>query len=158
MLFRALPDKFKLSGSEKDAIRVFARTLSDRITARRPFTCVISHDRELRRLNRMFRRRDYATDVLSFPAMPDAPQAELGEIVISTERATAQARDFGHERIEEMRILMLHGILHLAGMDHERDNGEMARAEAHWRAKLGLPDNLIARGASARAARRKRRV
>ena len=145
MLFRALPDKFKLSGSEKDAIRVFARTLSDRITARRPFTCVISHDRELRRLNRIFRRRDYATDVLSFPALPDSPQAELGEIVISTERATAQARDFGHHRIEELRILMLHGILHLAGMDHERDNGEMARVEAHWRAKLGLPAALTER-------------
>jgi len=151
VLFRALPDKFKLSGSEKDAIRVFARTLSDRVTTRRPFTCVISHDRELRRLNRIFRRRDYTTDVLSFPAAPDAAQAELGEIVISTERATAQARDFGHERIQEMRILMLHGILHLSGMDHERDNGEMARLEAHWRAKLGLPETLILRAETRRA-------
>jgi probable rRNA maturation factor len=72
-------------------------------------------------------------------------ESTLGEIAISVERAEAQARSFGHSRLDEIRILMLHGLLHLSGMDHENDRGEMARAEAHWRAQFGLPETLIAR-------------
>ena len=56
-----------------------------------------------------------------------------------------QAREFGHSLSDEIRILMLHGVLHLLGMDHETDRGEMARAEARWRKKLNLPASLIAR-------------
>ncbi len=74
-----------------------------------------------------------------------ASHEELGEIAISTQRATVQARVFEHRRIDEMRILMLHGMLHLVGMDHERDQGEMARAERKWRMKLELPETLLAR-------------
>jgi probable rRNA maturation factor len=75
----------------------------------------------------------------------------LGEIAISCERAKAQAEELGHGRVEEIRILMLHGVLHLTGMDHERDAGEMERAEQRWRIEFGLPSSLIARAAERRA-------
>ena len=118
----------------------FARDLSRAATAGRPFDCLITGDAELHRLNRTFLGNDYPTDVHSFPN-GDA----LGEIAISAERAAAQAHSFGHSLLDEIRILMLQGLLHLSGMDHEKDRGEMARAEAHWRSKFGLPQNLIAR-------------
>jgi probable rRNA maturation factor len=73
--------------------------------------------------------------VLSFPS---GTNGELGEIAISSERAAEQAREFGHGIDDEMRILMLHGVLHLLGLDHEADKGEMARTEKRWRKKLGL--------------------
>jgi probable rRNA maturation factor len=117
--------------------------LSDRIANGRPFCCLVTNDEELRRLNREFLKHDYATDVLSFPAAQGAE--ELGEIAISIERAEAQAREHQHDVSEELRVLMLHGALHLAGMDHERDRGEMARAERKLREEFGLPDSLIAR-------------
>jgi len=69
----------------------------------------------------------------------------VGDIAISIQRARAQARDFGHTTAQEIQILMLHGLLHLLGMDHESDGGRMARAEKRWRARLGLPDGLIER-------------
>ena len=103
-----------------------------------PANCLITTDAELRRLNKAFRRRDYATDVLSFPGGP-------GEIAISFDRAAEQAAGMGHSVDAELRILMLHGLLHLAGMDHETDAGEMAKAEARWRKKLKLPLGLIER-------------
>jgi probable rRNA maturation factor len=104
---------------------------------------VISDDKELRQLNASFLGHDYATDVLSFPGSDGCDNA--GELIISVERAGAQAEQFGHDRIDEIRILMLHGLLHLAGMDHEHDRGEMARAEDHWREAFGLPNALIGR-------------
>lgn len=109
------------------------------------FHCLITDDHELRKLNRQFRGVDYATDVLSFPAEEDSGM--LGELAISAARASAQAREFGHSALDEIRVLMLHGVLHLTGMDHETDRGEMARAEARWRRKLDLPTGLIARAA-----------
>jgi probable rRNA maturation factor len=96
-------------------------------------------------LNREFLRRDYATDVLSFPSNAQAGEGSLGEIAISAQKAAQQARQFGHSVEDEIRILMLHGVLHLTGMDHERDAGRMGRAEARWRQKLGLPAGLIER-------------
>jgi probable rRNA maturation factor len=102
-------------------------------------TCLITTDRELRALNRKFRGKDYATDVLSFPSR------EGGEIAISLDRAAAQADEHGHSLETEVRILILHGLLHLAGMDHGTDHGEMASAEARWRKRLGLPSGLIER-------------
>jgi len=104
---------------------------------------LIAGDAELRRLNRDFRGKDYPTDVLSFPAEPAG--AFLGDIAISLGRARAQAREFGHTIEQEVQILMLHGVLHLCGHDHESDSGAMARAEKRWRAKLGLPSGLIER-------------
>ena len=131
------------AGLARRPVREFARTLLGAVAGEREFHCLITDDRELRRLNRQFLGADRATDVLSFPA-PEGDRS-LGEIAISAERAAAQAREFGHARLDEIRILMLHGVLHLLGMDHETDAGEMARAEARWREKLDLPTGLIAR-------------
>jgi probable rRNA maturation factor len=124
-------------------VKAFARTLQDRVAGGAAFTCLISDDGELRTLNRTFLNHDYATDVLSFPA--GQPSAHLGEIALSVERAAAQAAEFGHSRLQEIHILMLHGVLHLTGMDHEQDEGEMAAAEARWRLDLQLPATLIER-------------
>jgi probable rRNA maturation factor len=85
---------------------------------------------------------DYATDVLSFPS---AIAGTLGDLAISLPRARAQARDFKHTTEIEIRILMLHGVLHLLGYDHETDSGRMARAEKRWRTQLKLPNGLIER-------------
>jgi probable rRNA maturation factor len=123
-------------------LREFLKDLSERVGGRRGVTCLITTDRELRALNRKFRGQDYATDVLSFPA--DA-NGSLGEIAISFDRAAAQASEFGHAVEDELRILMLHGVLHLTGMDHETDSGAMARTEIRWRRRLGLPPSLIER-------------
>jgi probable rRNA maturation factor len=80
--------------------------------------------------------------VLSFPGEVGG---SLGDIAVSLDHARAQARDFGHRMGDELRILMLHGVLHLLGMDHEADFGEMARAEVAWRKELRLPAGLIER-------------
>jgi probable rRNA maturation factor len=108
-----------------------------------PFTCLLTTDERLQQLNRDFLEHDYPTDVLSFPSA--GTQAGLGDIAISVERATEQAAVFGHTIEQEIEILMLHGALHLLGMDHENDRGRMARAESAWRRKLNLPHSLIAR-------------
>jgi probable rRNA maturation factor len=110
------------------------------------FHCRITGDAELRRLNRDFLGKDYPTDVLSFPS----DGAGLGDIAISRHRAAAQAAAFGHTLTRELQLLMLHGLLHLKGMDHESDRGAMARVERSWRAKLGLPAGVIERARAAR--------
>jgi probable rRNA maturation factor len=117
-------------------LRDFLSALEKRVAAGRAITCLITTDAELKRLNRRFRGKNYATDVLSFP--PD-------EMAVSLDRAAAQAKELGHSLDEELRILMLHGALHLCGMDHETDSGEMRRAETRWRKKFELPSGLIER-------------
>jgi probable rRNA maturation factor len=77
----------------------------------------------------------------------------LGELAISVERADAQANSFGHSRVDEIRVLMLHGLLHLAGMDHETDRGAMSRAEKKWRSYFALPATLISRANAEKAVR-----
>jgi probable rRNA maturation factor len=126
--------------------------------ARGELTIALVSDAAMRRLNRMYRRKDYATDVLSFsPAFAKASAARhparrsrraappLGDIVIATGVAGRQARAQGHPLTTELRILALHGLLHLLGYDHEKDQGEMRRAEDRLRRKAGLPVGLIAR-------------
>ena len=187
------------------ALLNFARKLEREVSKGRTFDCLISGDAELRRLNREFRGKDEATDVLSFPIGPQSDPAEkpslprsrggaeqarrksksrpegaevaesaekstpdrgstrgarrhsepgpegtpsgsgLGDLAISLARARTQGREFGHTTEQEVRVLMLHGLLHLLDMDHETDGGQMARAEKRWRARLGLPDGLIER-------------
>jgi probable rRNA maturation factor len=143
VLFRSLSAQLKFSTEEKRALTTFARILARRVVDGRPFTCLITDDSELRRLNALFLARDYPTDVLSFPACNSGNS--LGDMAISADRAEVQAAEFGHTRVDEVRVLMLHGLLHLAGMDHDHDSGEMARAEGRWRAELNLPKALIAR-------------
>jgi probable rRNA maturation factor len=131
----------------------FARQLQREVVNGSAFDCLITGDAEMRRLNREFRGKDYPTDVLSFPGSAGPlvrgssgwPASRLGDLAISIMRARAQAREFGHSTEDELRVLMLHGVLHLAGMDHESDTGQMARAEKRWRRGLGLPDGLIER-------------
>jgi probable rRNA maturation factor len=135
VLFRRVPARLR-----RRPLQRFARLLRDQVAGRRAFTCLIADDRELRRLNRRFRGKDYPTDVLSFPETDS-----LGELAVSWQRADRQARAFGHSLEQEIRLLMLHGVLHLRGMDHETDGGRMAGAETRWRTRLGLPGGLIAR-------------
>jgi probable rRNA maturation factor len=128
------------------ALARFARKLQDGAAKGRAFDCLITGDAEMRRLNREFRGVDCATDVLAFSGLACLGQtAPLGDIAISLQRARGQGRRYGHSTEDEIRILMLHGLLHLLGMDHEADGGRMARAEKRWRARLGLPDALIER-------------
>ncbi len=124
-------------------LRRFAVMLSERVAGGRGFTCLITSDNELRRLNRTFRKRDYVTDVLSFPS--GESQGPLGDIAIAAGRAAEQSRERGHSLETEIRTLMLHGVLHLLGMDHEKDNGKMARAERRYRRDFNLPAGLIER-------------
>jgi probable rRNA maturation factor len=127
--------------------------------ARGDVTIAFVSDAHMRRLNRTFRGKDYATDVLSFPA--DAGQVAqalrpagvgspkglryLGDLVIAKGVARRQALDYGHAVAVELRVLSLHGLLHLLGYDHERDHGEMRRVEQRLRRKGGLREGLIER-------------
>lgn len=131
------------SRMRKTELRRFLAELTRRVTRGRTIACLVTNDAELRRLNRQYRKKDRATDVLSFPAAENNGFA--GDLAISIDRARAQAAEHGHSLEDELRILMLHGALHLAGMDHEKDAGEMAKTETRWRRKLGLPSGLIER-------------
>ncbi len=108
---------------------------------------LVTSSRALRRLNRQFRGKDQPTDVLSFPVR-DASAKLAGEIAISVDVARRNARLLGHSPAEEVKILALHGLLHLAGYNHERDDGEMARKEYRLRKSLQLPVALLERSAS----------
>jgi probable rRNA maturation factor len=110
-------------------------------------------DARMRVLNRRYRRHDQVTDVLSFPAgklgqltatSPDIPIL-LGDIAIATGRAQRQAREQGHTAGTEIKILALHGLLHLLGYDHERDRGQMRALEERLRRRGRVPTGLIAR-------------
>lgn len=106
-------------------------------------------DARIRALNRTYRKKNHATDVLSFPANPQPPIPNpsrfLGDIVIARGVARRQAREAGHAEAVELRILALHGLLHLLGYDHERDNGRMSRLERRLRRRGGLHEGLIER-------------
>ncbi len=111
--------------------------------ARGVVTVAVVSDARVRSLNHRYRRQDAATDVLSFPA--DEP-GELGDVVIAAGVAGRQARQAGHPIAVELRVLALHGLLHLLGYDHEHDDGRMARLERRLRLKGGLVEGLIERG------------
>src|ERR1700682_5069614 len=123
-------------GVDKGDLRRFLQDLAQEVLPGQGVACLIASDEVLSALNQKFRGKNYATDVLSFP-----PE----DIAISFDRAAAQSAELGHSIENELRILMLHGLLHLAGMDHHTDKGAMARAEARWRKRLGLPSRLIER-------------
>lgn len=115
-------------------------------SAKGDVSIAVVSDRRMRALNRQFRGKDSATDVLSFPAthMPGV-SSFLGDIVVAVGVATRQAREAGHPVSTELKVLALHGLLHLLGYDHETDGGKMARAEARLRKKVGLREGLIER-------------
>ena len=138
-----MPAELKPSAAEKRVLTQFIHTLCSRIAGSRPLICLLSGDAHLQQLNRDFLGHDYPTDVLAFPST--ALEPELGQIAISLQRAALQAREFGHSTQEEIKILLLHGTLHLTGLDHERGDTSMAREEKRWRAEFNLPETLIAR-------------
>jgi probable rRNA maturation factor len=114
---------------------------------------LVTDSDEMRQLNQRFRGKDKPTDVLSFPAIECSEKkaakkaARIGDIAISFDIALENARRLGHSPVDELKVLILHGILHLAGYDHDRDNGQMARVEDRLRRSLKLPHTLIARTA-----------
>ena len=110
--------------------------------ARGDLSVAVVSDRRMRALNRQFRGKDKVTDVLSFPS---DSRGFLGDVVIAAGVARQQAREAGHSIQTEVRVLALHGLLHLLGYDHESDNGTMARVEARLRKKAGLKEGLIER-------------
>ena len=121
--------------------------------ARGGVTIAIVPDARVRQLNRQHRRKDRVTDVLSFPASagrlrrgrPFEERGYLGDVVIAAGVARRQARSAGHSIQVEVKVLTLHGLLHLLGYDHERDAGKMARLEARLRRMGGLREGLIER-------------
>lgn len=108
-------------------------------------TVLVTTSRELRALNGRFRGMDKPTDVLSFPAELLARARYAGDVAISAEIAAHNALRLGHSTADEVKILALHGVLHLAGYDHETDDGQMSRTEERLRKRLGLPVGLIER-------------
>lgn len=106
---------------------------------------VVTTKDAIRDLNRRFRKKNKPTDVLSFPAGDEFQHEIAGDIVISAEIAAENAGKLGHPFSTELKVLLLHGVLHLAGYDHEDDDGKMERKERKLRKSLGLPDGLIER-------------
>jgi probable rRNA maturation factor len=106
---------------------------------------LLADDQTLRRLNKEFRGKNKPTDVLSFPTPAEIAPHHAGDLAISLEIAARQAEAYGHTLTDEVRILILHGLLHLSGEDHETDDGEMAAREADLRLQLRLPVTLIER-------------
>jgi probable rRNA maturation factor len=115
---------------------------------------LLTSSTEMKSLNRRFRGKDKPTDVLAFPAEPARQKQFAGEIAISAEIASHNARLLGHSPAQEIKILALHGVLHLRGFDHECDNGQMASREKYLRSKLHLPVALIERTTGARKTRK----
>ena len=142
------PD-FAWSASSKAALTRFLQRVLRAVGISGTVSVLLSSDAELKRLNRTFRGKNRPTDVLSFPAdrIPGLSESEqhAGDLAISLDTAGRQAAQFGHTLAAEVRVLLLHGLLHLAGYDHETDGGEMAAEEQRLRKELRLPLSLIAR-------------
>jgi probable rRNA maturation factor len=132
------------------ALSLFAGKAQRALGIRGEVNIRVTSNRELQKLNRRFCRKDKPTDVLSFPSgMPEL----AGDIAISADIAAANAADLGHSTEIEMKVLILHGLLHLAGYDHETDDGAMQAREGELRQQLRLPTGLIER-ANSRSQRR----
>lgn len=142
----------------KPTLTRFLTEAQQAVRLRGEVNVLLTTDQAIRRLNRQFRGKNKPTDVLSFPAQ-DLVQIEeeiAGDLAISVETARCQAADQGHALTCELKVLILHGLLHLAGHDHEIDDGRMARREQKLRARLKLPQGLIERTANKAAILRDR--
>jgi probable rRNA maturation factor len=118
-------------------------------------TVLLTTDAAIRKLNRQFRGKNKATDVLSFPAEGPGTEGIAGDVAISVTTAMGQAAEQGHSLSTEIKVLILHGLLHLAGYDHEADDGKMARRERLLRGRLELPQGLIERVGAPKQGERK---
>jgi probable rRNA maturation factor len=123
----------------------FLRGAQAAVGLRGKVSVLLTTDKAIRKLNRQFRGINKATDVLSFPAAEAPGMGIAGDLAVSVPTALRQASEQGHSLGVEIKILILHGLLHLAGYDHEIDSGRMARRERVLRARLGLPQGLIER-------------
>ncbi|WP_420238436.1 rRNA maturation RNase YbeY [Telmatobacter bradus] len=142
----------KLSAQRIPAARTLDKFLAEAqeaVRLRGVVSVLLTNDKNIRRLNREFRHKNKATDVLSFPALDEGfgPVSErmAGDLAISIDTARQQAAAQGHALLVELKVLLLHGLLHLAGYDHEADEGQMARREQKLRSTLKLPLGLIER-------------
>lgn len=145
----------QVAGLNEETLERFVLRARRAVGLRGMVNVLVTSSSAVRSLNRQFRRQNAETDVLSFPSMgspsKSRKQANLaGDVAISADIARQNSHQLGHAAVEEIKILALHGILHLAGFDHERDNGEMARKELKLRRALGLPAALIERVQSER--------
>jgi probable rRNA maturation factor len=120
-------------------------------------TVLVTSSKEMSVLNGRFRGKPRPTDVLSFPG-PAFVDGFAGDIAVSVDIAARSARTIGHSSSVEVKILVLHGLLHLAGYDHESDRGAMTRLEGRLRRQLSLPAGLIERAAAKKGEMRNRRV
>lgn len=146
------PEPVSLPADRLPAPRTLARFLAlaqAAVRLRGQVTVLLTSDAAIKKLNRNFRGKNKATDVLSFPADPipglKAAEQIAGDLAISVPTARRQAAQQGHALAVEIKVLILHGLLHLAGYDHETDSGQMARRERTLRARLKLPQGLIER-------------
>ena len=141
----------QVAGLNEGALKRFIARARKAVGLNQQVNVLVTSSSAVRSLNLRFRSQNKATDVLSFPATSSSiseshSRAKLaGEVAISADIALQNSFRLGHPAVQEVKILALHGILHLAGFDHERDNGEMARKEVELRHALGLPAGLIER-------------
>jgi probable rRNA maturation factor len=151
----------KAKAGNRDFKLPSARTLARFLAAaqaavrlRGQVTVLLTTDASIRGLNRRFRGKNKATDVLSFPAEGLGTEDMAGDLAISVTTALSQAAGQGHSLSTEIKVLILHGLLHLAGYDHEVDDGKMARRERLLRGSLKLPQGLIERTAEGASKKR----
>jgi probable rRNA maturation factor len=151
-----MPSRTKRDQPSEARLLDFLNAARKAVRLKGEVSLLLTSNREMRRLNRTFRRKDKPTDVLSFPAAEAVSMNLAGDLAISVDIAGANARQLGHSVEDEVRVLILHGLLHLAGYDHEADDGQMARKELRLRKQLGLPVSLIERIPSASGMTKKR--
>jgi probable rRNA maturation factor len=134
-----------VSGLSSSALTRFITRAKGAVRLRGSVDVLLAGNRDLRALNRRFRGKNQPTDVLSFPAGEAPRNGFVGDIAISVDIANQNAKRLGHATAEEIKILCLHGLLHLAGFDHENDQGQMAKKELSLRRRLGLVTTLTER-------------
>jgi len=138
-------DAWTAWGLSRPALTRFVKKAQAAVGLNGDVEILLAGDATLRRLNRDFRAKDKPTDVLSFPAPSGFAGTHAGDLAISLQTAHRQATEHGHTLADEVRVLLLHGLLHLSGMDHETDSGEMAARESTLRKSLKLASGLIDR-------------
>jgi probable rRNA maturation factor len=149
--------KRRVPGLSERKLAEFISEACEHIRLMGAVTVLITDSKEMIVLNGRFRGKALATDVLSFPG-PSFVDGFAGDIAVSLDIANRTARAMGHSTSAEVRILVLHGLIHLAGYDHESDRGEMTRLEGRLRRKLSLPAGVIERTVAKKGEMRNRRV
>ena len=149
----ALQKSFDFRLPSARSLARFLKTAQEAVRLKGQVTVLLTTDAAIRDLNRRFRGKNKATDVLSFPAEGLGAEGIAGDMAISVTTALRQAAGQGHSVSTEIKVLILHGVLHLAVFDHEADAGQMARRERVLRGKLRLPLGLIERAAAAKGKR-----